>query len=38
MMRTEGTFDHVWSLPVLRMVYIAADAANMFGTTLPGIY
>ena len=37
MMRTEGTFDYVWSLPVPRMVYIAADATNMFGTTLPGI-
>lgn len=37
MMRIEGTFDYVWSLPVPRMVYIAADATNMFGTTLPGI-
>ena len=35
-MRTEGTFDYVWSLPVPRMVYIAADATNLFGTTLPG--
>lgn len=37
MMRIEGTFDYVWSLPVPRMVYIGADATNMFATTLPGI-
>lgn len=37
MMRVEGTFDYVWSLPVPRMVYIGADATNMFATTLPGI-
>lgn len=37
MMRMEGTFDYVWSLPMPRMVYIAADATNMFGTTLPGV-
>ena len=35
--RTEGTFDYIWSLPVPRMVHVAADATNMFGTTLPGI-
>jgi ABC-2 type transport system permease protein len=36
-MRTEGTFDYIWSLPVPRMTHVAADATNMFGTTLPGI-
>jgi ABC-2 type transport system permease protein len=36
-MRTEGTFDYIWSLPVPRMAHVAADATNMFGTTLPGI-
>jgi ABC-2 type transport system permease protein len=35
--RTEGTFDYIWSLPVPRMVHIAADATNMFGSMLPGI-
>jgi len=35
--RLEGTFDYIWSLPVPRMAHIAADATNMFGTTLPGI-
>ncbi len=34
--RTEGTFDYIWSLPVPRMAHIAADATNVFGTTLPG--
>ena len=36
-MRTEGTFDYVWSLPVPRMTHIYADATNTFGTTLPGV-
>ena len=36
-MRSEGTFDYVWSLPVPRMAHIAADATNMFGSMLPGI-
>jgi ABC-2 type transport system permease protein len=35
--RMQGTFDYIWSLPVPRMVYIAADATNMFGSMLPGI-
>lgn len=35
--RLEGTFDYIWSLPVPRMANIAADATNMFGSTLPGI-
>jgi len=37
MMRQEGTFDYIWSLPVPRMAHVAADATNMFGSTLPGI-
>jgi ABC-2 type transport system permease protein len=36
-MRSEGTFDYIWSLPVPRMVHIAADATNTFGTMIPGI-
>jgi ABC-2 type transport system permease protein len=36
-MRSEGTFDYIWSLPVPRMAHIAADATNMFGTMIPGI-
>jgi ABC-2 type transport system permease protein len=36
-MRTEGTFDYIWSLPVPRMAHVAADATNMFGSMLPGI-
>jgi ABC-2 type transport system permease protein len=35
--RTEGTFDYIWSLPVPRMVHLAADATNMFGSVLPGV-
>jgi ABC-2 type transport system permease protein len=35
--RLAGTFDYIWSLPVPRMVYVAADATNMFGSMLPGI-
>jgi ABC-2 type transport system permease protein len=36
-MRSEGTFDYIWSLPVPRMAHIAADASNMFGSMIPGI-
>jgi ABC-2 type transport system permease protein len=36
-MRSEGTFDYIWSLPVPRMAHIAADATNMFGSMIPGI-
>jgi ABC-2 type transport system permease protein len=36
-MRAEGTFEYIWSLPVPRMVHIAADATNMFASMLPGI-
>jgi ABC-2 type transport system permease protein len=35
--RLEGTFDYIWSLPIPRMVYIAAEASVLFATTLPGI-
>ncbi len=35
--RLEGTFDYIWSLPIPRMVNVAANATVMFGTTLPGI-
>jgi ABC-2 type transport system permease protein len=36
-MRLEGTFDYIWSLPVPRMVFVAADATDMFGSMLPGV-
>jgi ABC-2 type transport system permease protein len=35
--RTEGTFDYVWSLPVPRMVYLAADATIWVLLSLPGV-
>jgi ABC-2 type transport system permease protein len=35
--RKEGTFDYIWSLPVPRMVYIAADATIWVAVTLPGV-
>ena len=35
--RTEGTFDYVWSLPVPRMVHMAADATIWVLLTLPGV-
>lgn len=37
MARTEGTFDYIWSLPVPRMVYIAADATIWVAVALPGV-
>jgi ABC-2 type transport system permease protein len=36
-LRMYGTYDYIWSLPVPRMVYVAADATNMFGSMLPGV-
>ena len=36
MARTEGTFEYVWSLPVSRLVYLAADATVWVAVTLPG--
>jgi ABC-2 type transport system permease protein len=35
--RKEGTFDYIWSLPVPRMIYIAADATIWVAVTLPGV-
>jgi ABC-2 type transport system permease protein len=37
MSRKEGTFDYMWSLPIPRMVYIAADATIWVAVTLPGV-
>lgn len=37
MSRTEGTFDYIWSLPVPRMVYVAADATIWILVSLPGV-
>lgn len=37
MARVEGTFDYIWSLPVPRMVYIAADATIWLLIALPGV-
>jgi ABC-2 type transport system permease protein len=37
MAKTEGTFDYVWSLPVPRMVYVAADATIWLLVSLPGV-
>ncbi len=37
MARTEGTFDYIWSLPVPRMVYMAADATIWLLVSLPGV-
>jgi ABC-2 type transport system permease protein len=35
--KTEGTFDYIWSLPVPRMVYIAADATVWILLSIPGV-
>lgn len=35
--RKEGTFDYIWSLPIPRMVFIAADATIWVALTLPGV-
>jgi ABC-2 type transport system permease protein len=37
MSRKEGTFDYMWSLPIPRMVYIAADATIWIAVALPGV-
>jgi ABC-2 type transport system permease protein len=37
MSKTEGTFDYIWSLPVPRMVYVAADASIWLLVALPGV-
>jgi ABC-2 type transport system permease protein len=35
--RTSGTFDYMWSLPVPRLVYLAADATIWVLVSLPGV-
>jgi ABC-2 type transport system permease protein len=35
--RTSGTFDYMWSLPVPRLVYMAADATIWVLVSLPGV-
>jgi ABC-2 type transport system permease protein len=35
--RTEGTFDYIWSLPLPRLVYVAADATIWILVSLPGV-
>jgi ABC-2 type transport system permease protein len=35
--KTAGTFDYIWSLPVSRMVYVAADAAIYILISIPGV-
>jgi ABC-2 type transport system permease protein len=37
MARKEGTFDYLWSLPIPRMLYIAADATVWVAVALPGV-
>jgi ABC-2 type transport system permease protein len=37
MSRTSGTFDYIWSLPVPRMIYVAADATIWILVSLPGV-
>ncbi|UCE97757.1 MAG: ABC transporter permease [Dehalococcoidia bacterium] len=37
MARKEGTFDYMWSLPIPRMIYIAADATIWVLVALPGV-
>ena len=37
MSKTEGTFDYIWSLPVPRMVYVAADATIYILSSIPGV-
>jgi ABC-2 type transport system permease protein len=35
--RTQGTFDYIWSLPVPRLAYVAADATIWILVSLPGV-
>lgn len=35
--RTAGTFEYMWSLPVPRLVYVAADATIWILVSLPGV-
>jgi len=36
MSRKEGTFDYIWSLPIPRMAFIAADATIWVAVAFPG--
>jgi ABC-2 type transport system permease protein len=35
--KSQGTFDYIWSLPVPRMIYVAADATIYILLSIPGI-
>ncbi|MFQ5795507.1 MAG: ABC transporter permease [Candidatus Bipolaricaulia bacterium] len=35
--KLQGTFDYMWSLPVPRMVYLAADVTIWLSAALPGV-
>jgi ABC-2 type transport system permease protein len=35
--KLEGTFDYIWSLPVPRIVYVAADATVWILLSIPGV-
>jgi ABC-2 type transport system permease protein len=37
MARQAGSFDYIWSLPVRRLVYVAADATIWVLVSLPGV-
>lgn len=37
MLQAAGTFDYIWSLPVPRLVYVAADATIWVLVSLPGV-
>jgi ABC-2 type transport system permease protein len=37
MQRSAGSFDYIWSLPVPRLVYVAADATIWVLVSLPGV-
>jgi ABC-2 type transport system permease protein len=37
MQRSAGSFDYMWSLPVPRLVYVAADATIWVLVSLPGV-
>jgi len=35
--KAEGSFDYMWSLPIPRMAYLAADLTIWMAATLPGV-
>jgi ABC-2 type transport system permease protein len=37
MQRSQGSFDYYWSLPVPRLIYVAADATIWVLVSLPGV-